>query len=67
LISIIKGGDSIADISMCKNESCVKKDTCYRYRASPGEYQVYMEFQNICNEKNEFKWYWEMEVKEEGK
>ena len=23
------------DITMCKNEACTKKDTCYRYMAIP--------------------------------
>lgn len=54
----------MADISMCKYEQCPKKDTCYRYKAEPDHYQSYMEFQNICNEKNNYQWYWEIENKE---
>ena len=33
------------DISLCKNESCPLKDNCYRYTATPGEYQSYAEFE----------------------
>jgi hypothetical protein len=52
----------IADISMCQFSECEKKDTCYRYKAEPNsQYQSYMEFQNICNEKNGYQWYWKYE------
>jgi len=29
------------DISMCANETCPKKDTCYRYTATPSYHQAY--------------------------
>jgi hypothetical protein len=29
------------DISMCKNEECPKKETCYRFKAIPDSYQSY--------------------------
>lgn len=31
----------MADISMCRNESCVKKNKCHRYTARPDRYQSY--------------------------
>jgi len=32
------------DISMCKNENCLQKKTCYRYTAVPHIRQVYGDF-----------------------
>ena len=26
------------DISMCNNQTCPSKDTCYRFKAKPNEY-----------------------------
>jgi len=35
----------MADISMCKDETCPKKETCYRFTAIPDEYwQMYADF-----------------------
>ncbi len=31
----------MADITMCGNESCPIKMNCYRYTATPNEYQSY--------------------------
>ena len=51
----------MADISMCKNENCEKKETCYRYKAEPNEnYQMYNEFKYICVDFNRYKWYWKV-------
>jgi hypothetical protein len=58
------------DICMCKNEKCPKKEECYRYMAKPSEWQSYIEFKNICNEENNYQWFWQMENKpivKEGK
>lgn len=33
----------MSDISLCKNETCTKKETCYRYLAKPNErWQSYL-------------------------
>ena len=32
------------DISMCRNRECVMRETCFRYRAVPSEYQSYGRF-----------------------
>ena len=29
------------DITMCKNNDCSKKDSCYRFKTIPDEYQSY--------------------------
>ena len=37
------------DISMCANEMCKRRSECYRYTATPSDYQSYMEFDdNDC-------------------
>jgi hypothetical protein len=33
------------DISMCRNEECPLKDSCYRYVAEPSHYQAYGKFE----------------------
>ena len=56
-----KEGENVADLSMCKYEKCEKKDTCYRFKATPNPYeQSYMKFENICDIQNDFQWYWKI-------
>lgn len=50
------------DISMCMNEDCIKKDTCYRHTALPSEYrQAYAMFTPENNTKENFncKYYYD--------
>ena len=44
------------DITMCKGESCPKRETCYRYTAKPSEYQSY--FSEIPYKGGVCKHYW---------
>lgn len=46
------------DISMCFGEGCPKKETCYRYRATPNELrQSYGMFEaNLNNGKCDYYW-----------
>lgn len=40
----------MADISMCLNNSCTIKETCYRYTAIPNSYsQSYCDFKQDLN------------------
>lgn len=32
------------DISMCLNNDCSIKDSCYRFKAIPSDYQYYCDF-----------------------
>lgn len=57
----------MADIAKCEFKQCPRKETCYRYTAQSNQYQTYVEFQNICHEKNNYKYYWEIENKNERK
>ena len=34
----------MADISMCANQTCPLKETCYRFNATPSERQSYSDF-----------------------
>ena len=40
------------DITMCKNESCKRKHTCYRYTATPDKYQSYAYFDCEADEND---------------
>lgn len=46
----------MADITMCQNHKCEKKEECYRYKAIPNpHYQSYAIFN--CTKENEFEDY----------
>jgi len=47
-------------ISMCANEKCTKKETCYRFKAKPNEYrQSYVGFQQ--DSKGNCEYYWKID------
>jgi hypothetical protein len=48
------------DISMCMGNDCPLKESCYRYKAEPCDYQSYFMESPYKNEKCDH--YWEMEV-----
>lgn len=50
------------DIAMCKNDTCIKKEECYRFKAVPNDYQNYCDFRNVCV-NNEHQWFWQIETK----
>jgi hypothetical protein len=47
------------DTSMCSGKGCDKKDSCYRYRAKPCDYQRY--FLNPPIRGGECEEYWPIE------
>lgn len=48
------------DISMCKNDTCPLKNTCYRFIATPNEYvQQYDDFK--YDEKSGCDYYWKID------
>lgn len=49
------------DISMCVGNDCPLKETCYRFKAKPCEYQTY--FMNPPYEDRKCEYYWKMESK----
>jgi len=50
------------DIAMCRNPTCEKKKECWRYMATPSQYQCYMEFQNICKSPT-YQWFYLIDAK----
>lgn len=52
------------DITMCMGKDCPLKETCYRYKAEPSEYQSYWleppYYAGICEH------YWEIEEPKKG-
>ena len=49
----------MADISMCMNPKCDKKDSCYRFKAVPDTLQSYSDFTDDCKNNN-YRNYWEI-------
>lgn len=50
------------DITMCSNNTCFKKDMCYRFKAVPSEWrQSYADFSP--NEKGECEYFWKLKNK----
>ena len=45
------------DLSMCQNEKCLMKKTCYRFTAVPSIRQVYADFKPDANGKCEYHIY----------
>jgi len=39
------------DITLCTNNTCTAKRTCYRFMAEPSEWQSYMAFGDIHGNK----------------
>lgn len=48
----------MADISMCVNDRCEKKDRCYRYKAIPSYSQSYSDFKEC--KKPDYKSFWDI-------
>lgn len=42
------------DITMCTNEECPHKEECYRFKATPSEYQSYGTFEPDKNGECEY-------------
>lgn len=44
------------DITMCTGEGCKLKETCYRYKAKPDQYQYYFTKPPVKNGNCEYLW-----------
>ena len=53
------------DISMCMGNDCPLKETCYRYKAKPSEYQSY--FMEAPYKDGDCSHYWEISSKSSKK
>ena len=56
------------DISMCVGGNCPMKETCYRYKAKPSDYQSYFTETpfEMVEGKIECKYYWEINNKKKN-
>lgn len=52
----------MADIAMCAVTNCPKKETCYRFNATPDKYQSYISPKR--NADGSCDYYWEMKKQE---
>jgi hypothetical protein len=50
----------LVDIALCaKPNKCPKQDSCLRFNKKDNINVQYFHFENICSNKNNYKWYWE--------
>ena len=54
------------DISMCSNDKCPLREECYRFKATPSEYQSYANLEYNENDQT-CEWFWEIEKDEHRK
>lgn len=53
----------MADTPQCFHQDCIKKDTCYRFNVPENKkHNSEVTFQYICNEKNDYKMYWYIDI-----
>lgn len=56
----------MSDITMCPGNGCPLKETCYRYKAKPSQYQSFFaELPPWDYDKDECTRYWEIEKEEQ--
>jgi len=51
------------DISMCENQTCPLKETCYRFKAIPNTHQSYADFKP--DEKGKCDYYYPIKNRKE--
>lgn len=54
----------MVDIAMCDNDKCLVKDTCFRYRATPSQYQTYFIVAKEEKDATTCSEYWEVTSEE---
>ena len=47
-------------LAVCNNESCAKRNECYRYMTENHKELCVLLFQNICNERNNYKMFYKI-------
>ena len=45
---------------MCKNEQCAIKQWCFRYRATPSQYQAYFIVDKVVDNSDDCSEFWEV-------
>lgn len=51
-------------IAKCENENCSKKEECARYLDESNTCTLVYRFENLCGEKNDYKWFYEQRKEE---
>jgi hypothetical protein len=52
----------MADITMCRDKGCNKKNTCFRYKAKPNPHrQSYFSLKSINEDDFVCDYYWEVD------
>lgn len=54
----------LADITMCSSKHCPVRKNCYRSTAKPCNFQSWSNFEEVCNENNDFHVFIKSEVSE---
>lgn len=55
----------MVDICKCMNDKCKKRLECYRYMSiSSLPYQAYAMFEEICDERFNYEWFYSIEYRE---
>lgn len=57
----------MADITMCKNKDCKTCNSCYRFKATPSEYQSYVVITETIKKGDDCRLYWPVNNEQEFK
>ena len=57
----------MADIAMCRNPGCSLCEYCYRFRATPSEYQSMVLIDKVVNSVDDCDHYWPVYNEEDFK
>lgn len=52
----------MSNMCLCRYSECEKKDSCKRYITKADNYDSFADFQYICNEETNYKYYWQTEI-----
>jgi hypothetical protein len=48
----------MVSLSLCKWDKCVQKNICVRYNAKQENNNQIMHFENLCDQNNDWKWFY---------
>jgi hypothetical protein len=48
--------EKIPDLAVCRGRKCLMKKECYRYTSNKNKKCKFVDFENICNSENDYKW-----------
>ena len=50
----------IPSCAVCQGNGCSKRNECYRFRADPDARMIYINFEYICSQLNDYKYFYEI-------